>query len=227
VSRPLKAASLAALLVTVVTTGCGNRAPEREPSEPGLDGAAGSAAVLVRGRIAPDTLVLEPVMLVPAGARGDPPDAGPHRLRGLDDHRQTLFDLRFAGADVADLPHGPEEHFQLVAPVGHGGALALARVELLAGDGREVVRQARLSASAMRAAVMDDQVVTARALDEHHVRIRWDPTIFPLVIIRDGETGQVLAFGTEGETTVAVAGPTVGIVASEGVRSTGRTLRVR
>jgi hypothetical protein len=226
-SRPHRAFSIAAFLVAAVAAGCGNRGPEREPPEPGLDGAVGSDAVLVRGRITPDTLVLEPVMLVPAGARGDAPDAGPHRLRGLDDHGQPLFDLRFAGAEVADLPRGPEEHFQLVVPVGDGGALTLARLELLTGDGRETVRKARLSASAMRTAMMDDRVVTARALDEQHVRIRWDPALFPLVIIRDGETGHVLAFGTGGETTVTAAGPTIGIVASEGVRSAGRTLRVR
>jgi hypothetical protein len=218
---------MAALLVAALAANCGNRGRERDPPEPGRDGAVGSDAVMVRGRIAPDTLVLEPVTLVPAGARGDAPDSGPHRMRGLDDHGQPLFDLRFAGAEVADLPQGPEEHFQLVVPVGDGGALALARVELLAGDGRETFRQARLSASAMRTAVMDDRVVTARALDEEHVRIRWDPALFPLVMVRDGETGHVLAFGTGGETTVTAAGPTIGIVASDGVRSAERTLRVR
>jgi hypothetical protein len=226
VTRPPGAAVVATGLLVTLVGGCGNRRPERAP-EPGIDGAVGSDVVLIRGRITPDTLALEPVTLGAASARADAPGPGPHRLRGLDDHGQTLFDLHFAGTEVADLPQGHEEHFQLVVPVGEGGALTLARLDLRAGDGRETVRQARLSANAMRTAVMDDQVVTARALDEHRVRVRWDPAMFPLVMVRDADTGHVLAFGTKGETTVSAAGPTITIVASEGVRSAGRTLRVR
>jgi hypothetical protein len=222
---------LAGVAVALVAAGCGNReAHPRAAEAPVLEdqaaamGQVGRAAVLVRGRIGADRLTLEPVIATDADPQVPGVPGGAHRLTGRDDAGETLFDFRFDGVPVADLPAGPEAHFQFVIPVGPGGSLRLARVELQSDDGRRADRRARLSTAEMLEAAGADGALTIDPLGPDRLRIRWDADVFPTIVVQDPETRRVLALGQGGETVVSPDGTTLDITLSEGVRSAVRRI---
>jgi hypothetical protein len=52
--------------------------------------------------------------------------------------------------------------------------------------------------------------------------LHWDPTVHPMIMIRDPETGQVLSFARGGEARVVTGKPAVELVVSDGLRSTAK-----
>lgn len=222
ISRP---ARLALVPLLLATGACGNRVPRSDAGdlEPDATDPASHAAVhavQVRGRIAADDLTIEPVLGTRARRPVPPTDGGAHRLRGVDDDGATLFDFRFDGGPVVDLPTGSEEHFQFVIDLGSGGALRLARIELLSGDGRQAYRQARLSGPALTDTIAAEGTFRLEPLDDgDRVRIRWDTGLFPLVMVQDPDTHRVLALGHDGDVTFIRAGRRFDVIVSEGVRS--------
>jgi hypothetical protein len=220
------------LVIALGVGGCaGNR--DAQPDNGAADqilqpGAAmvEATAVLVRGRIGPEAIGIEPVLQSDARPTVLPSD-GAHRLWGVDDAGDVLFDFRFDGTHVADLPAGREEHFQFVIDVGPPGGSRLETIELRAGDGRHIRRQARLSARALADALAADDTFVATALDAGRVSLRWDGEMFPLVLVRDPESKRVLALAEGGEVTIQTGGRTLEIVASDGVRSGARRIDAR
>lgn len=184
------------------------------------------SAVMVRGRILPDTLVLDPVLIV--DARPSLPEAdGPHRLRGEDGEGRALFELRFQGTPVAVPGQGGEMHYSFVIPLDPDEVSRLERVELVADDGRTVERRARRSAEELAEALDRPGALEAERVDEGRARIRWDPDLLPLIMVRDPETGRIVSFARGGDVTVSTHADRLEVTVSEGVRSAVRTVPVR
>jgi hypothetical protein len=236
-NRPVSTGLPAVILVTSLVialgvSGCaGNRdaQPDAGAPDPTLqpgDAMVEATAVMVRGRIGPETIIIEPVLQSDARPTALPTE-GAHRLRGVDDAGEVLFDFRFDGTYVADLPTGHEEHFQFVVDIGPPGGLRLETIELVAGDGRQTRRRARLSARALADALAAEDTFVATALGAGRVSLRWDGEMFPLVLIRDPESNRVLALARGGEATIHTTGRTLEVVVSDGVRSGARRIDAR
>lgn len=215
-------ARLARVFAAVLLAGCGSTATPDSPMHgngPRATIPDGSTfSILFRGRILPDSLVLEPVFLLPETSRSEPEDEGPHRITGFDAAGAVLFDTRFEATAVMD-GEPVEEHFHLMLPIREDRARDLHRVEIRAGDGRSLSRTARHSAEELRTALQTGQVVSARRVSERRVRLAWDGERFPALMIRDPGTGQILAFGRGGATTVSMKGSRLEVAISDGVQS--------
>ena len=57
--------------------------------------------------------------------------------------------------------------------------------------------------------------------------LRWDAAMHPMVMVRDPETGQVLAFARGGEAEVYTSKPEVDLALLNGVASRVRRVRVQ
>jgi hypothetical protein len=183
--------------------------------------------VLVGGWISDTEAALEAVLPAAAPAAEDGSADETYRLRGMDDAGEPLFELTFGERDLAEVPGQPVRRFMLAAPIGPAGAAALAALELDAGEGRVVARQATSSAAELAEALSGGEVVRVRALPGERVRVRWDPGRIVVLRLRDPATGSVLAIDRDGEVIVAAAGDTLEIAASDGVRSAAARFSIR
>ena len=181
---------------------------------------------LVRGRLRPDTLVIQPAFQV--DPPGEPPRAseGPHRIRGEDNAGRPLFEVSFEGTPVADLPDGPEEHFSFNLPIPAGKLPRLHRLVVESADGRTAQREATLSVQELEEALAAPEAVRAEGTADGRVRLRWDGDRLPWAMVRDAESGRIVGFVRQGEALVASEAATLEVVFSEGVRSAARTVPV-
>jgi hypothetical protein len=218
-------------LMVGLLAACLTPAPGGDTMDPQLvkwaDGVEAGTSVLVRGRILPSNLVIEPVFQIDAPASLPTEEDGSHRLRGFDETGDVLFDLRFEGVEVAGPPEVQEEHFSFVIPLGPAGSLCLERVELDTADGRRAVGTAVLSRQDLLRALEREDAVTVRAVGPGRVNVLWDVELFPAVMVRDPTTGSILSFGRGGEATVMTELEILEVAVSDGVRSLARTVQVR
>jgi hypothetical protein len=220
--RLATAAAGLCLLAVACTTEPGAETGDGMP----IDSQA-TESVLVRGWIRAGEAGLEPVMVTDAQARLPASAEGHYRLRGLNDDGAVAFDLGFGDDALADVPSAAERHFEFVIPLGQDGALALSRIELDAGEGLRMAREARLSANALREALDGARMLALERTGPGEIRLRWNSTDFPVLQLRDPDTGAVLAVARHGEITLATERTELDLTVSEGVRSASRRVRVR
>jgi hypothetical protein len=169
--------------------------------------AAPDSGLLVWGRMRGDSLILEPAFMVKAPARLPAAD-GPYRLTGLASDGAELFQLSFAGVEVPDLPGGAERHFAFVIPLAEAAPARLASLVLTGPRGTALRSTAALGGAA------PDVAVTSAGADQ--VQVSWDRR-YPMALVRDARTGEILAFARGGSAVVTATGP----VAVELSRGTG------
>jgi hypothetical protein len=216
------------VLPLMLLSACAPADPGNGPPAPGRAEQVGSngtpAFLLIRGRIGRDAVAIDPVLRADASTPAAPGERQPHRLTGFDDGGATLFTLRFGSTALSR--EAEEQHFNLAVPLPEEQAARLSRIELVAGDGRKAVRTASLSAEAFAAALQGDAVVSAERLASGMVRLRWDGRRFPVVMVREPETREVLAIGRNGEVSILTPRSVLEVTVSEGVRSGARQVRV-
>jgi hypothetical protein len=125
------------------------------------------------------------------------------------------FDLSFAGDEVPDRPGKPERHFAFVVPMNTGQIAQLAAIRLR-GPAREAVQ------TAQAAAPTDVEVRQAGA---GRVDVRWDAR-YPMAVIRDKSTDEIIAFARGGAATISAAGA-VKVELSRGPGSVAAVVRNR
>lgn len=218
------------LLLTLLATACGPATgggqPPGERGEGELTTADADAALLIRGRILPDTLILEPLFLLEGPRMAGVDEGGPHRVVGRDADGGTIFEARFQGTQVADAAGG-EEHFQVLVPVAERVADGLERVELRTGDGRVARRTSATRPGEIREALAAGTAVSATRSAAGRVRLSWAGERFPALMIRDPQTGEVLAFARDGELTLPTDRDRLEVTVSDGVRSARGLVDVR
>ncbi len=168
----------------------------RRGSAPAIQPAseASTEGLLVWGRIRAGRAILEPAFVVNAPARL-PARSGPNRLAGYDAAGNPLFSLAFEGEEVLDLPGGAERQFVFVLPLASAERDRLASLRLT-GSGLTALRSAPVAAgvaSRLAGSVPEVRAVTTGAGTE----IRWDG-VYPMAIIRDARSGEILAFARGG-----------------------------
>ena len=178
------------------------------PSNVVAAGMRVTRGLLVWGRIGPDGLVLEPAFVVDAPPSAAPP--GSARLELLAADGSVLRMQDFAPMEVADLPGGREEAFALVVPLDRAAELELASVRVTAG-GRSAMRRAGPDAPPVGVTVDRDPA--------GRIVLAWDVSRHPMVLVRDGDTGQILSFARGGRVTLPAGVRSLDLTWSDGVRT--------
>lgn len=191
--------------------------PSIQPAAPGK-----GRGLLVWGRIINGNVILEPAVVVDAPARL-PAQAGPHRVEGFDAAGGRVFSLGFAGDLVADLPSGDERHFSYVVPLAQAEQARLTSIRLL-GNGLTVVRAPvpglrAGTAQAPGGGWQRSAVHGTRA--GQGVDLRWDP-VYPMAVVRDARTGEILSFARGGSVRVPAGGAGVTVDLSDGISTLPR-----
>ncbi len=173
--------------------------------------AAGPAVegLLVWGRIVNGNVVLEPAIPVTAPARL-PDDGGANKVEGFDRDGQRLFGVAFSGELVADLPGGEERHFAFVLPLTAAERGRLTSIRLT-GDGLTAHRQ---PTALLQAADSGG----SPAVSAVNGVLRWDAR-FPMAVVRDQTSGEIIALGRGGVATVTSDGRPLRIDLLDGVGS--------
>ncbi len=168
--------------------------------------------LLVWGRIINGAPVLEPAFEI--DGRAQLPGPGPHRLAALTPDGSEAFNISFAGNDIADLP-GDNESFAFTVPV---SALGGQQVEslLLTARGRTV--RNRISVEIAAGPTSDPQLRMDR-VGAREARLRWNAARYPVVMVRDPASGQVLSFARGGDATLVIDSNELELHYSNRVRS--------
>jgi hypothetical protein len=186
-------------------------------SLPDVASAAVQPSLLIWGRIANGQPVLEPAFEINARAQL-PRSSGPNRITAVDDAGSELFSYSFAGDRIADLP-GDQESFAFAMPLSMLRGRTLASLKLSAG-GRSVSNVAAGDVAGNTATVL------TRA-GAHQVRVQWDASKFPAVMVRDPVKGDILSFARGGDATIVTDNTQLELVYSNRVRSVRERIQVR
>jgi hypothetical protein len=113
---------------------------------------------------------------------------GRHRVevRGADG--ALLESIPFQSSPIADLPGGPEEAFAFVVPSGRWEG-PVSELRLIAGGEIAIRRASPPGDPALRFA--DNRNRPGRTL-------QWDASRYPMVLVRDRESGQILSLARGG-----------------------------
>jgi hypothetical protein len=171
-------------------------------------------SLLVWGRIVNGQPVLEPVFQVMARP-SLPNRSGPYAIEGSSIDGARLFGFTFDAVTVADGPHA-SQHFAFMVPLDQARAVQLQSVRLSGPGGRMSTRAPAAAAPSNRAAASDEISVQA---ESQGIRVRWNASAHPMVVVRDPDTGQVLSFARGGDVRVRTEKRQVDLEISDGTRS--------
>lgn len=183
--------------------------------------------LLIWGRVTDGRMLLEPAFRV--RARATAPAARPtHRVLLSDASGSTLAELPIEAQLVDHVADHDERQFAVVVPWSDQLERAVARMAVV--DGRSpfpaAVRASSVAAAAKTAAmVMRDPNVTLTAAGTDRTRVEWDAARYPMAMVRDAATGEILSFLRSTGDGFADRGQAVDIVFSDGVRSATRSLQ--
>lgn len=175
---------------------------------------SGEPVLLVWGRVDGERIVLEPTFsLVSRPAL--PTGQGDLLLEGLGDDGSTLFRRTFAPVPVPDAGSG-EGHFAFALPLRSlpAGRLAGLRVS---GEGR---RPAVLE-SFPEAGPGEGTTPPLRSAirDGSFLELRWETAAYPMALVRDPATGEILSFARGGTARIPVRSGEVELILSRGLGS--------
>ena len=189
-------------------------------AHPAIVGAAAPAVapepvLLVWGRMVGGELVLEPAFEVVSRAQL-PEGTGAYTIEGLDDRGAPLFSYAFAGLEAADA-RTSARGFAFTIPLSRFDVTKLSTLRL-AGHGREVKLGGGAAVAALRGGASPFAGAKTNALGGGRLSLTWDAKSYPMALVRDARTGEVLSFARGGKVEIPTSGP-VEILVSDGVRS--------
>jgi hypothetical protein len=176
--------------------------------------AAGMAqpALLVWGRIENGRPVLEPALQVVTRPHL-PKQRGPYSLEGTAADGSRLFSFSFDASLAAD-DRRESRHFAFAIPLDAAGFERLQNLRL-SSPGALAATFSRPLVRTQQAAPADITV----AAEAGGVRLRWNPSAHPVVLVRDPDTGEVLSFARGGDARVQTTRNSVDLNLSDGVQS--------
>lgn len=169
--------------------------------------------LVVWGRLTPDGLILEPAFRSVPTAQGAP-QPGSWLVEGFDRAGMLLFRQPFAPMEVPHLPGGREEHFAMVLPLGAARADRIARLRV--SSPLHVVERV----SGWTPAVVEPDA-EVRAMQAGARRVTWREERYPMVIVRDAASGEILGFGRGGALDVLSGAARLDLQFSDGVSGRG------
>jgi hypothetical protein len=170
--------------------------------------------LLVRGILHGDGRV----ELLPAFRTATRPSgqAGPadYLLKGLDATGTTLFTQALEWVEVGCSPQGQERHFIMALPLEATVLDALAGLQVAKG-GQTL---ASLSSVSPGARIMTT-APSAQRLSADQLQLTWDAAVHPAALVRDADTGEVIAILSGGRQTIQATGKRFDLILSDGVSS--------
>jgi hypothetical protein len=171
-------------------------------------------ALLVWGYIVNGQPVLEPAFQVTT--RPSLPAApGPYSIEATASDGSRIFALSFDAKPLADDPQD-SRHFAFAVPLDQAHAAQVTNLRLL-GPGVRVAAMSQSVARVQRRAVTDS--VIARREASGQLRLQWNAATHPMVMVRDPDTGEVLAFARGGDARIWTGKSEVDLEVSDGVQS--------
>jgi len=134
-------------------------------------------------------------------------------LEGLDASGNVIFSLPFSGEELAE---GDELPFGFTVPESRTTGLASLRVL----RGNRILTQTAPNLHTLSVT----SAPQATRLPNGDVEIRWDAAHYPTALLRDPQTGEVLAISREGVAVVTPEGNTLTLTLSDGVNSVTQTV---
>ncbi|MDB4909787.1 MAG: hypothetical protein JWO39_610 [Gemmatimonadetes bacterium] len=192
------------------------------PSAPDFVHADFQPCIIVWGRIVDGRVELEPSfqMLTHPSL---PEKSGAYAVRALDASGAPLFALSFDGDSIADAP-GAGRSFAYAIPLSRATKPIASLV--LAGPRGNVRRDAAIStlgaassATAGQRALADAHPALARRVG-NGASITWNAQRYPLAVVRDAKTGEILSFARGGAAMVETRASDLELTLSDGVAST-------
>jgi hypothetical protein len=186
------------------------------PSNSGGTEAVAGPGLLVWGRITEEGVLLEPAFRVDA-VPGTGQVPGPFRLELRAGDGALLRSVGFDAAEVADLPGAVDRHFAFVVPLDDLEERRLSSIGVRAG--------ARGTTRLVSAAAGDPETSVAK-LPSGESELRWNEARYPMVLVRDAATREILSFARGGSLRLASGAVGLDLLFSDGVRSPVRQIRV-
>jgi hypothetical protein len=185
---------------------------QNNPGAAVMSVAAPQRALLIWGQIVNGRPVLEPVFEVVTKPTL-PQRPGPYSLSVLASDGSRLADLSFdvATSEAAGTGSG---HFAFAVPLDERQALRLGSIRI-AGPGGSVSSPRALAQ--LRTGPASGSIVARR--EGGNVSLRWDAARYPMIMIRDPDTGEVLSFGRGGTALVGTGKAVLDVDVSDGLRS--------
>ena len=188
-------------------------------TEPSLTFASAQSkqpSLLIWGRIENGIPILEPAFEIDAYP-DMPASAGSSRITASDASGREVLSFSFNGQRIADLP-GDNETFSFVVPLSALRGRSVASLRLSA--------RGRTSTNVASEVVDADPGVVATRPGSGRVRLQWDAGRFPVLMVRNRATGNIISFARGGDATIAGNQDEIEVNASNRVRSARRTVRV-
>ena len=178
----------------------------------GPPGGVARKSLLVWGRMGPSGIVLEPAFEIDAPP-SLPERAGRYSVQAVDGEGRDVFSISFDGAEVDHAPG--ERNFAYVVPLPANGQIS----ELRLRDGQSVMAR-RPRTTLANAAVPGALASTRlRSLSPARSRLEWDANIYPIAMVRDPSTHEVLGFLRGGAGELGGQRAAVDVLFSNGVSS--------
>jgi hypothetical protein len=148
--------------------------------------------------------------------------SGPYAISATDAAGNEIFAFSFDGEVVDHLP--AERHFAFVVPL-RTMASRPAAIRLTA-NGR--VSLQRSGARSAPAGVSAAAAVPGRmsSISAARSRLEWDAKTYPMALVRDSATGQIISFARGGQIDFTSAKQAFDVTFSDGVQSVRGTLRI-
>ena len=168
-------------------------------------------SMLVWGRVVNGRPVLEPAFQITARPRL-PRKPGPYTVTATTLDGSELFRLSFDVAVAEDGPPG-NGHFAFTVPLDNVSAQRLQSLRLTGpgGSATGLRHQAQVRVSP------SEEIVARR--EGASVSLRWDAAVYPMIMVRDPDTGEVLSFGRGGSALIQTAKGHLDLDISDGIRS--------
>jgi hypothetical protein len=169
-------------------------------------------SLLVWGRVEGDHIVLEPAFEVTT-TPVLPIGSGDYRLDAIDGRGGTILSLAFQPIPVPDAGDGAG-HFAFAVPLRSLDRTRIAALRVSGGGHSPTSIQSRIGPEL---ASPPEPEITPRG--GSGVEITWDADSFPMALIRDPATGQVLSFARGGRINLSTSSEEIEVIFSDGARS--------
>ncbi|MEQ1693411.1 MAG: hypothetical protein ABMA00_19115, partial [Gemmatimonas sp.] len=184
--------------------------------------------LLVWGRVINGKVMMEPAFRVTAPSSA--PDARPtHFVDALDTDGNVLLTLPITAEKVDHVTSHDERQFSVILPWSTTIEQALSQVRvrdvrtpLLSASRTSVTAvTAKVSRSARAAQplVMPDPGSVVGVVPGGRIRVQWNTARYPMAMVRDAATGQVMGYVRRSGDAVVSGGRRLEVVYSDGVRS--------
>jgi hypothetical protein len=173
--------------------------------------------LLIWGQIGSGGVTLNPALASQARPVM-PTSPGENTLRGLAANGSELFRFTFDGESVADSEDPIAQHFAFFVPLAPEAIDQLVEIVVVTPVGSATVSSGGGPNPVGALGPVDQLALDLVGPDL--VQIQWDAARYPLVVIRDRTTGEVLSFAREGTARVRATSPQdLVIVASDGTQT--------